>query len=141
MHMSYKQLKLLAYTCSIGKIIPQHSVQNSVFSGLCHISLIRFTTVLKLIEGYVWTIWNHLESVLRLLKKFCGIPSKIPCFPQNLVTGKISLRICQDSYTGIFRPFGTISEVFEKSSADFSTEDFVILCFPESGAKSVKIVK
>ena len=47
--------------------------KNSVFSRLCNISLITFTKVLKLIEGYVWTIWNRLESVLRLLKKFRGM--------------------------------------------------------------------
>ena len=72
--------------------------------------------------------WKFLESVLRLLKKFRGIPSKIPCFPENLVTGKISLRIRYDSYIGIFRPFGTISEVFKKSSV----KESVIPCFPES---------
>ena len=106
--------------------------KNSVFSRLCNISLITFTKVLKLIEGYVRTIWNRLESVLRLLKKFRGIPSKILCFPENLVTGKISLRIRYDSYIGIFRPFRTISEVFEISSADCSAEGSVIPCFPES---------
>ena len=40
--------------------IIQNSVENSVFSRLCHIS------------------WNSLESVLRLSKDFRG---KIPCFP------------------------------------------------------------
>ena len=114
--------------------------KNSVFSRLCNISLITFTKVLKLIEGYVWTIWNRLESVLRLLKKFRGIPSKIPCFPENLVTGKISLRIRYDSYIGIFRPFGTISEVFEKSSAECSAEDSVIPCFSESVNKWMHVI-
>ena len=33
----------------------------------------------------------------------------------------------------MFRPFGTVSEVFEKSSA----EDSVISCFPESRQKSL----
>ena len=97
----------------INEHIIRNSVKNSVFSRLCHISLITFTMVIKFIEWYVWTIWNRLESVLRLLKKFCGIQSKIPCFPENLITGKISLRIHFDSYIGIFRPFGTISEVFQ----------------------------
>ena len=46
--------------------IIQNSVKNSVFSRLCNISLTTFTKVLKLIEGYVWTIWNRLESVLRI---------------------------------------------------------------------------
>ena len=64
--------------------------------------------------GVFWTIWNCLESVLTLLKKFRGITAKIPCFPENLVTGKISLRIRYDSYIGILRPFGTIIKVFEK---------------------------
>ena len=49
--------------------------------------------------------------------------------------GKISLRIRYDSYIGIFRPFGTISEIFEKSSAERSAEDSVIPCFPESEKK------
>ena len=84
--------------------IIRHSVKNSVFSRLCHISVITFTTVLKLIEGYVWTIWKCLESVLKLLKKFRGILSKILCCPENLVMGKVLLRIRYDSYIGIFRP-------------------------------------
>ena len=119
----------------INEHIIRNSVKNSVFSRLCNISLITLTKVLKLIEGYVWTILIRLESVLRLLKKFCGIPSKILCFPENLITGRISLRIRYDSYIGIFRPFGTISEVFEKSSAERSAEDSVISCFPESGCQ------
>ena len=52
-----------------------------------------------------------------------GIPSKILCFPENLVAGKISLLICYEStHIGIFRPFGTIFGVFEKSSAERSAE-------------------
>ena len=43
-------------------------------------------------RGYVWTIWKRLDSVLRLSKKFHEIPSKMPSFPEKLVTGKISLR-------------------------------------------------
>ena len=74
----------------INELIIRNSVKDSVFSRLCHISLITFTKALKLIEGYVWTIWNRFESVLRFLKKIHGIPSKIPCFPENLLTGKIS---------------------------------------------------
>ena len=65
------------------------------------------------------------------MNTFRGISSKISCFPEILVTGKISLRIRYDLYIGIFRPFGTISEVFEKSSA----KDSVIPCFPESEPK------
>ena len=42
-------------------------------SRLCNISLITFTKVLKIIEGFVWTIWNCLESVLILWKKFRGM--------------------------------------------------------------------
>ena len=109
-----------------------NSVKNSMFSRLCHISLVTFTMVLKLIEGYVWTIWNCLESVLRHLKKSRGIQSKIPCFSENHVTGKISLRIRYDSQSRIFRPFETISEVLEKSSAECSAEGSIIPCFPES---------
>ena len=57
----------------INEHIIRNSVKNSVFSRLCNISLITFTKVPKLIEGYVWTIWNCLESVLRLLKRFRGM--------------------------------------------------------------------
>ena len=112
----------------------------SMFSKLCHISLTTDKKVFKLIEGYVWTILKCLESVLRLLKKFCGIPSKIPCFPEKLVTGNISLRIRYDSYIGIFRPFGTISDVFEKSSVECSAEDSVVLCFSESVNKWMHVI-
>ena len=108
------------FSCTHFEQVPQNSVKNSAFSSLCNISLTTFTKVLKLIKGYVRTIWNRLESVLRLLKKFRGIPSKIPCFPENLVTGKISLQIHYDSYIGLCRPFGTISEIFEKSSTERS---------------------
>ena len=93
--------------------------------------LTTITKVLKLIKGYVRTVWNRLKSVLRLLKKDAEFRLKFRVF-QSLVTGKISLRIRYDSYIGIFRPFGTISEVFEKSSADRSAEGSVVPCFPES---------
>mgnify|MGYP001801602339 CR=1 FL=1 len=73
----------------------------------------------------------------KTFEKFRGIPSKIPCFPENLVTGKISFRIRYDSYIGILRPFGTISEVFEKNSAERSAEYSVISCFPESVLKMI----
>ena len=78
---------------------------------------------------------DHLELFrisFKTLENFRGIPSKIPYFPENLVMGKISLRIRYDSYIGIFRPFETISEVFEKGYAEGSAEDSVIPCFPES---------
>ena len=68
------------------------------------------------------------SSNLTGINKFCGIMSKIPCIAENVITWKTSLRIRYDSYIGILRPFGTISEVFEKSSAEIS----VIPCFPES---------
>ena len=70
----------------INEHVIRNSVKNFVSSRLCPISLITFTKVLKLIEGYVWTIWNRLESVLGLLKKFRGIPSKIPCFPDSVTS-------------------------------------------------------
>ena len=110
----------------------KNSAEDSVFSRLCPFSLNAFPKILRHMEGYILTIWNRLESVLRLLKKIRRIPSKIPCFPENLVTGKISLRIRYYSYAGTFRPFRTISEVFEKSSAEYSAEGSVIPCFPES---------
>ena len=37
-------------------------------SRLCHISLITFLNILKLIVGYTLTIWISLESALRILK-------------------------------------------------------------------------
>ena len=70
-----------------------------------------------------WIYLDHLDQFEISFKTFEKNPWKIPCFPENLVTGKILLRIRYDSYIGIFRPFGTISEVFEGS---------VIPCFPES---------
>ena len=73
-----------------------------------------------------------MEPFPKVLNKFRGIPFKILCFPENLVTLKILLRIRYDSYIGIFGPIGTISEVFEKSSAERSAEDSVIPCFPGS---------
>ena len=59
---------------------------------------------------------DHLEPSRISFKTFGKIPQTVP------------LRISYDSYIGILRPFGTISEVFGKSSA----EDSVIPCFPES---------
>ena len=123
----------------INEHIIRNSVKNSVFSRVGHISLITFTKVPKLIEGYVWTIWNRLESVLRLLKKIRGIPSKIPCFLENLVTVDISLRMRFDSYIGIFRPFGTISKVFEKNSAECSAEDSIIRVFQNPFLKHLSL--
>ena len=55
---------------------------------------------------------NYMEQFgtnFKGLNKFRRFPSKIPFFPENVVTGKISLLIRYDSYIGIFRPFGTIS--------------------------------
>ena len=53
------------------------------------------------------------------MKNFRAIPA------ENVLTGKISLWIRHGSYIGIFRPFGTIYEVFESL-------DSVIPGFPES---------
>ena len=85
----------------------RNPIKNSVFSRLCNISLITFTKVPNFIEGYVWTIWNCLESVLRL-KKIRGIPSKSPCFPENLVTGKYRSKYARTHtwvYLDHFEPF------------------------------------
>ena len=57
----------------INKHIIRNFVKSSVFSRFCLISLITLTTALKLMEGYVWTIWNRLESITRLLKKIRGM--------------------------------------------------------------------
>ena len=46
------------------------SAEDSVFPGLCHMSLVTFPKILQFTEGYMLTIWNSLESVLRLSKKF-----------------------------------------------------------------------
>ena len=93
----------------INELIIRNPVKNSVLSRLCHISLITFTKVLKLIEGYVWTIFEPFRISFKTFEKIRGIPSQIPYFPENLVRGKISLRIRCDSYIGIFRPLNTIS--------------------------------
>ena len=103
-----------------------------MFSRFCPTSLIKFPKIFHFIYWQFGTIWNSLEPFSKVLHKFRVIPSKIPCFSENVVTWKISLRIRYDSYIGILRPFGTISDVFEKSSAERSAEDSVIPCFPES---------
>ena len=48
--------------------IIRNSVENSVFSRLCHISWAMFPKILQLTEGYILIIWNILESDLRLSK-------------------------------------------------------------------------
>ena len=63
-----------------------------------------------------------------------------PNFWKNFAEFRLKFRVFllwihYDSYIGIFRPFGTISEVFEKSSAEHSAEDSVIPCFPESACR------
>ena len=45
------------------------SAEHSVFSRLCHISLITFPKIFQLIEGYIQAIWNSLGLFLRLLRK------------------------------------------------------------------------
>ena len=79
---------------------------------------------------------DHLVTIRISFKTFDKIPWKSVensiFFPEKLGTGKISLQIRYDSYMGIFRPFGTISEIFDKSSAECSVEDSVIPCFSES---------
>ena len=47
------------------------------------------------------------------------------------------LRIRYESYIGIFRPIGTISDVVERSSAECSADDSIIPCFPESVAEGI----
>ena len=47
-----------------------NSVKNSMFSRLCPISLITIPKILQLTDGYMLTMWDSLESVWRLLKKF-----------------------------------------------------------------------
>ena len=69
----------------INEHIIGNSVKNSVFSNLCNISLITFTKVLKLMRWYFWTIWNCLESFLRLEKIPLNVPRKIPCFPDYVI--------------------------------------------------------
>ena len=54
----------------VATIVPQNSVKNSVFSRLCPTSLITFSEILQLMEGYILNIWNSLESILGLAKKF-----------------------------------------------------------------------
>ena len=77
----------------------------------------------------VSVVLDHLEQ-FKGLNQFCGFPSEIPCFSENVVTGTISLRVRYGSYihVGIFIPLGTISEVFEKNSS-FFPESAVVLAF------------
>ena len=63
-----------------------NSVKNSVFSRLCHISLITFPKILKLIESYIWTISNSLDSVLRLENIPDNAPRHILCFPDCVIS-------------------------------------------------------
>ena len=77
---------------------------------------------------------EQFGTISKVWNKFRGILSKIPCFPENVVREKYrSEYAMNDSYIGILRPFGTISEVFEKSSEERSAEVSAIPCFPESG--------
>ena len=41
----------------------EYSVEDSIHSRLCYISSITFPKILKLMEGYIWTIWNGFEPV------------------------------------------------------------------------------
>ena len=59
--------------------IIRNSVRNSMFSILYPISLNTFTKVLQLMEGYIETVWNSLESVLGLFKSFAE------CFTEDSV--------------------------------------------------------
>ena len=63
----------------INEHIIQNSVKNSVFSRFCNITLTTFTKVLKLIEGFVWTIWNCLEF-------------QHPCFLVNVACNSLQLK-------------------------------------------------
>ena len=106
--------------------------QKFQISRLCPTSLIKFPKIFHFIYWQFGTIWNSLEPFSKVLDEFRGIPSKILCFSENAVTWKILIRIRYDSYIGILRPFGTISEVFEKSSAELSAEDSLYPYFPEA---------
>ena len=44
-----------------------------MFSKLCPISLNTWAKILRHMEGYIFTIWNRLESLLILSKKFRGM--------------------------------------------------------------------
>ena len=93
----------------------QNSVKNSMFSGLFHISLITFQKIFQLIQGYIWTIWNSLQSVLRFLKKIQRVvPRKIPFFPDCVISAELRFQRLSISYKAISRPFGTVWNYFEK---------------------------
>ena len=55
------------------KNFQKKSVEDSALSRLCPISFNTFPKMLRHMEGYFSTIWNSLELVLGLLKKFRGM--------------------------------------------------------------------
>ena len=59
--------------------IIRNFVENSEFSRLCPISLNTFQTILQLMEGYIMTIWNSLESVWGFRKSSaeCSVFSRL----------------------------------------------------------------
>ena len=99
-------------------------------SGLRSVN--KFPKIFPFIYRRFGTIWNSLEPFWRCQIHSAGFRLKFRVFQKNGVTSKILLRIRYDSSIGILRPFGTISEVFEKSFAKRSAEESVITCFPES---------
>ena len=65
-------------------------------SRLCHISLITFLNILKLIVGYTLTIWISLESALRILKIFVECVGRFGVF--QIVSFKV--KRCLVLYSG-----------------------------------------
>ena len=76
---------------------------------ISHISWIVFPKILQLTEGYILTIWNILESVLRLQK----ILRKIPCVSDCVIIGEVSLRWSTNLTKITLRPFGIVSKNLE----------------------------
>ena len=84
-----------------------NSVKNSVFSRLCHISLITFLMILQLIERYIWTIWNSFKA-------FEKLPRKIPCFQEHVIFGEVLLGYSSNWHRIMLRPFRIIFKILIK---------------------------
>ena len=72
-HGIFSKVSKLITTVSNGQNIPLHVSEDPVFSRWRPTSLIMIPKILQLMEGYILNIWNSLVSVLRFLKKSCGM--------------------------------------------------------------------
>ena len=88
--------------------------QNPRFRRFCHISWKTFPMISIYYRGKFEPYGTVQNKFRDFKKKFLGILSKFPRFPEKTMTTKIFLRISRDSYIGIIRSFETISEISQK---------------------------